>query len=88
MKEARISELNDVQRHVIISFDEMRIKEELVYNKHTSEVIGFIKLGDVNNQLSDLENACKSDKQHQHPAIATHMLTLMVRGLVTKLKFQ
>ena len=63
MKEARISELNDVQRHVIISFDEMRIKEELVYNKHTSEVIGFINLGDVNNQLSDLENACKSDSK-------------------------
>ena len=64
----------------------MRIKEDLVYNKHTGEVIGFVNLGDVNNQLSALESACNSDKQ-QHPEVATHMLAIMVRGLVTRLKF-
>ena len=86
MKEARISELDEIQKHVVVAFDEMRIKEDLVYDKHTGKVIGFVNLGDVNNQLSALEVACNSGKQ-QHLEVATHMLALMVRGLVTGLQF-
>ena len=29
----------------------MHIKEALVYDKHTGALIGFISLGDVNDQL-------------------------------------
>ena len=39
-----------------------------MYNKHTSKVIN---LGYVNNQLSDLESACKSDKPcNYHPHVS------------------
>lgn len=86
MKEAKISELDEIQKHVAVVFDEMRIKEDLVYNKHTGEVIGFVNLGDINNQLSSFEKACTSDTP-QHPEVATHMLVLMVRGLVTGVRF-
>ena len=46
MKEAKIGELEDIQRHVLIVFDEMQIKD-LVYDKHTGEVVGFVTLGDM-----------------------------------------
>ena len=54
MKEAKMDELEDWQKYVAVVFDEVKIKEDLVYNKHTSEIIGFLDLGDVNNQLDSL----------------------------------
>ena len=43
-------------------------------------------MGDTNNQLSQLEEACKSDKP-QWPKIAKQMLVFMVRGIFTHLQF-
>ena len=43
--------LEDWQKCVGILIDEMHIKEDLVYDKHTGALIGFISLGDVNDQL-------------------------------------
>ena len=44
--------------------DEMKIKEGLVYDKHNGSIIGFIHLGDVNDELMKLEN------DSSHPPIA------------------
>ena len=85
MKETNIHELHQLQKHMVVVFDEMRIKEDLVYEKHSGQVVGFVNLGVVNNQLSELERAYKSEQQR--PEIATHMLVLMVRGLMTKINF-
>ena len=46
---------------------------------------GFVNLGDVNEQLLKLEQKMCTD-EHQ-PELATHMLTLMVRGIFFKLEF-
>jgi len=35
--------------YVCLVFDEVKIKEETVYDKHSSEIIGFTDLDDVNN---------------------------------------
>ena len=60
----------------------MKIKESLVYDKHSAHIIGFVNMGDVENQLSQLEQRYGSTNVRvQHPAIATHMLVLMVRGI-------
>lgn len=87
MKEATVDELDELQKHVVIAFDEMRIKEDLVYDKFSGEVVGFVNLGDVNNQLNAFENTCKPGSSTQHPEVATHMLVLMRAGLVTHLQF-
>ena len=34
--EAQLSGLDDVRKHVVLVFDEMKIQEDLVYNKHSS----------------------------------------------------
>ena len=36
----------------------MKIKESLVHDKHRTKVIGFIDIGDINNQLGQLQSAC------------------------------
>ena len=47
IKEAKVTTLEEWQKYVVVVFDEVKIKEDLVYNKHTSEIVGFLDLGTV-----------------------------------------
>lgn len=67
-------------RNVIILLDEMKIREDLVFDRNGS-VTGFVDIGKVNNDLKRLE--CTTDSVEE---IASHMLTVMVRGVFTKLE--
>ena len=42
----QVENLFDVQRYVILSFDEMKVQFKLVFDKHTGELTGFLDLGD------------------------------------------
>ena len=75
------------RRYVILLLDEMKIKENIVYNKHTSEMVGFVSLGDINNSILDLQRDMDKAANPSHPPIATHLLALMVRGVFFKLEF-
>ena len=66
-------------RYLVLIFDEIKIKEGLVYHKHTGQVVGFVHLGEVNNDLETLER--RVNGVADEPTIATHMLSLMVRGI-------
>ena len=79
--ESQVNTLPEWKRHVVLVLDEMKVKESLVFDKHETEVVGFVDVGDVNNELADLERKCST--ADQHPAIATHMLVLMVREVFT-----
>lgn len=81
LDEAKIESLPENRRFVSLILDEMKIKEGLVYNKHSGEMIGFTHLGDINNELMKLEQG------NERPPIVKHILTIMVRGLLFKLEF-
>ena len=81
LKEANFQDLPPSGRYIALILDEMKIKEGLVYNKYSGEIIGFTHLGDINDELTKLE------QDNDHPPIATHVLALMVRGLLFKLEF-
>ena len=68
----------DVQRYVVLLFDEMKIQANLVLDKVTGELIGFTDLGDLDLNFAVLE---KADE------IASHALVFLVRGMCTELKF-
>ena len=53
MKEVGIDSLEEHQKYVTILFDEMKVKESIVYDK----VIGFVELNDVYDQLLQLESS-------------------------------
>jgi hypothetical protein len=38
-------------RYVTLVMDEVHVKEDLVYDKHAGKLIGFVNLGEMNNQL-------------------------------------
>ena len=63
--------------------DEMKVKESLACDKYACEVIGFVKMDNTDHQMNLLENSDTSNL----PLVATHMLTLMVRGILTNCNF-
>ena len=68
---------------VCVAFDEVKIRSDLVFDRSGS-ITGFVDMGDINNKIRALENFCKGES---HDTIATHILTLMVRGLFFHLNF-
>lgn len=86
-REAKLDELEEWQKFVCLAFDEMKIKEGLVYNKYADQLVGFVALDDVSDHLLEFERLCQSDSTLQKPELASHMLVLLVRGIFTSLKF-
>ena len=64
-------------RFVGILYDEIYIQEDLVYDRLSSRLIGFINLREVDQQISNLEIATSES----FPQVSTRILTLMVRGI-------
>ena len=65
--------------------DEVHIKHDLVYDKHEGCLVGFVDLGNTNNQLIEFENALAAEKPQ--PTLASTMLVFMVRRLLCKLNY-
>lgn len=83
-------------RLTVLLLDEMHVREELVYNKHSGKLVGFVNLGDINNHLSRFEEFLASDENEgltctastQYvPNLANSIMVFMVRGIFTKLSF-
>ena len=56
----------------------MKIQEDLVWNKHTGELVGFVDLGDENLNQATLD---KPD------SLATHLLVFLVKSIMNQLSF-
>ena len=65
------------QRYVVLVMDEMKIQSDLVFDKNSGDLVGFMDLGDPMTNF-----ACLDDKD----MIATHALAFLVRGLCTDVK--
>lgn len=73
--------LSKSKRFIALLLDEMKVKEGLVFNKHTGEIIGYTSLGDINDDLLRLE------QEGERPLVAKYILALMVCGILFKLEF-
>ena len=67
----------DLEKWVVVMFDEMKIKCNLVFNKHSEKLIGFVDLGDPQINYATFDEI--------QPA--SHVLAFYVRGITTKLSF-
>ncbi len=61
----------------------MKIKEDLVFDKHSCTMIGFVHLGSINDQLLRAEQ----EVGETHPPISDHVLVFMVRGSFFKFEY-
>lgn len=83
---AKVHSCPERERCIMLLLDEMHIRQDLVFDKHSGEMIGFCNLGEVNNQLLDFEQSL-SGSEPSSPALAKTMMVFMVRGLFSKLQF-
>ena len=90
LEAAKLSTSPDYHRLVILLVDEMHLKEELIYDKHSGKLVGFVDLGDINNHLTRFEQALSYDDNNDDPvtqSLAKSMVAFMIRGLFTSFKF-
>ena len=80
IKEAKINEERD--KYVVLLWDEMKIHEDLIFDKHTCELIGFVNVGTVNALIDKMAEGGDNSR-----TVASHMLLFMVRGMFSKLEF-
>ena len=78
---SNVVNLTEVQKCVALSFDEMRVREDLVYHKNSGKVIGFVNLGNVDDCLNLLQRG--NGELPERLPLATHILVFMIRGIVT-----
>ena len=78
-----VSSLSPFQKQMCLLGDEMHIKEDLVYIKHTGELTGFCDMGDINEHLLNLEKSYLEDTTTEN-TLATK---IVVRGLFINLTF-
>jgi len=86
MSAAKVDSCPEQEKYVIMLHDEMHLKEDLLFDKHTGCLTGFCDLGDINTHLLKLEGNVESSKAPDQ-ILAKSMMTCMVRGLFTSLQF-
>ena len=84
---ARVSTSKEWEKLVTLLLDEMYIKEDLVYEKHEGILVGFVNLGSVNDHLLAFELSINAGTDDESCALAKSVMTFMVRGLFTSLRY-
>ena len=74
----KIKSFPENEKFVVLLMNEMKIQENLVWDKHSGELIGYVDLGDVNLNYATLSKV---------EEIATHVLVFLIRSIVNPLKF-
>ena len=74
----KVKYFTNIEKYVVLLLDEMKIQENLVWDKHTGELIGYVDLGDTELNYASLQ---KVDE------IATHVLSFLIRSIVNPFKF-
>ncbi|XP_064401712.1 uncharacterized protein LOC135347608 [Halichondria panicea] len=83
---SKVASCPEREKYVLLLLDEMHVKEDLIFNKHSGELIGFSNLGDINNHLEVYLRSLDTDIE-QSPPLAKSVMVFMVRGLFTKMQF-
>ena len=74
----KVKNFTPIEKNMVLLLDEMKIQENLVWDKHTGELIGYVDLGDPMLNYASLDNV---------EAVATHVLVFMLRSIINPFKF-
>ena len=89
--EILLKEIGDLgeerRKYVVLCFDEMKIKENLVFDKHSFSLVGFYNMGDVSNAISEVQSQSAGKENATSKRFAKYMLSFYVRGIFTNVNF-
>ena len=81
--EIKWTEMRDHEGNCSLLLDEMKIKSGLMPSRTTGKLIGFLEIGDINNELLDFERKFWGKEID----LATQILALMGRGIFSHFSF-
>lgn len=92
LRAANLQEFPSYHGLSVLLLDEVHVREELVYKKHSGKLVDFVNLGDVNNHLARFEELLEADDDNEiipstTTPLANSIMVFMVRGLFPSLKF-
>ena len=61
MEAAKVAKAQEWEKCVVLVMDEMHVKEDLVYDKHSGALIGFVNLGQTNQHLLQFQKSIEGD---------------------------
>ena len=82
---AKIDSCEEHEKYVVMLIDEMYVKEDLVYDKHTGCLTG-VNMGDINSHLLAFEQSLTQNSVDVQD-LATTMMVFMVQGLFSNFGF-
>lgn len=85
MEAAMVDKCPERERCVILLLDEMHVREDLVFDKHSDTMIEFVELGKITMYLLEFEHQFQGD-EHVKPELAKTMMVFMIRGLFNSLQ--
>ena len=80
-----LAQKDTLAKYGVVLFDEMYVKQGLVFEKSTGALFGFTDLGEVNNQLDEFEAHLKGSSSELNRPLAKTMLVFMFKGLFTNI---
>ena len=80
-----LAQKDGLAKYGIVLFDEMYVKQGLVFEKSTGALFGFTDLGEINNQLDEFEAHLKGSSSELNRPLAKTMLVFMFKGLFTNI---
>ena len=78
-----LKQKDDLAKYGVVLFDEMYVKQGLVFEKSTGALFGFTDLGEVINQLDEFEASLKQNASLLQRPLAKTMIVFMFKGLFT-----
>ena len=73
-----VKNFTNQEKYVAILMDEMKIQEDLVWGKHTGDLIDYVDLGSTELNYATLKKSGE---------VASHVLVFLVRSIVNPMKF-
>jgi hypothetical protein len=74
----------------VLSYDEIKIKQGLVFDIGSDIMIGFVHTEDVNSKLKSFKSIIEKQNRKQRSEredIADHILMIYIRGIIVKLEY-
>ena len=82
----KVSTLQRYEKQTILLFDGIKIKSGLVYSKSIGCIVRFTELGDINEELNELERTFQNSSTRSKE-LATYVICFMARGLLKRLSY-
>ena len=62
------------EKYVLLLLDEVHIREDIVYDMHSGEMIGYANLGEINKHLLAFEHSLLHDDEPAPAPVKTMMV--------------